>query len=388
MTIPAPFAYGFNGRWLTSTHEHEVFICDGNEDHTVHIVALDAAVAGVRNTVEQILAVDVQGMLRGIDPLTGQTVWTHSVGHPAVALAATETGRWAVVHDGGISWGEGAEAKGQFALPDARFARFDPSGQVLAVAGKNGSFRTVALDGQPGPAKELGFDATGLAHSRVGWWLVSTTRGVFRIPVDGGEPELYLKWGGEHPPMHVACSQNGKLCAFTTEDTAVVLFGVQRDANCGAIVYHGRVPGELEFGPGAWIGIGIGQGDGNKIDLIEGACHRTDPPPDRERNRWMVQLGFDKDEIAEVHGPVGSAPAGGGGSADPRTQWGANAESGGDAPPTAGMLVYAVGLLGITGFLAYTALSDWWDDPFWAWLGVFILGLSGISILVSSMRSS
>ncbi|MCB9715547.1 MAG: hypothetical protein H6712_16890 [Myxococcales bacterium] len=388
MNVPilAPFAYGASGRWLTSSQAHEVFICDGNEDHTVHVIALDGTVTGLRNTDGLVLALDDGGMLYGLDPGTGQRAWVVPVGSGARMLDATETGRWAVVHDGGVSWGEGPQQRGHLSIPEARFARFDPSGQVLAVVDAEGSFRTDALAGSPGPAQALGFAPTGLAHSRLGWWLVSTTRGIFRVPVSGGEPELYLKWGGGSPPEAVACSHNGRLCAFITEGNVVALFGVERDANLGAIVYADRKVGELEFGPQAWLGVGIGLGDGNKIDLLHAhACHRTDPPPDRPRNRWMLQLGYDPAEIAPVFGPPDAAPAP---SADPRTQWGANegTPATGDAPPSAGMHLYAVGLLGIAAFLAYTAVSDWYDDSFMAWLGVGILGVSGLSILLSGLR--
>lgn len=383
MSVSSPFAYGPSGRWLTSTHEHEVFICDGEDDHTVHIVALDAPVVGVRNSPSRVLALDAQGALRGINPQSGETSWTISIGGGAVALASAGTGRWAVVHDGAVAIGTDDTLARQVALPGARFARFDPSGQVLGVVTEDGQLFTITADGPAIAGPTLGFAATGLAHSRLGWWLVSTTRGVFRVPVDGGDPELYLKWGGDDPPMRVACSANGRLCAFTTEDKAVVLFGVETDTNCGAIIYADRTVGELEFGPGGWLGIGLGLGDGNKIDLLSGACHRTDPPDDRTRNRWMVQLGFDSDEIGGVFGTAGKDAAATP-SADARTQWGADtSEAAESGPPSAGMLVYAIGLVAVAGFLTYSAVAGWYDDPMWAWLGAFILGVSGIAILVS-----
>lgn len=387
VSILAPFAYGASGRWLTSTHEHEVFICDGNEEHTVHVIALDSAVVGVRNTDALVLALDAGGTLYGLDPLTGQRSWEVPVGSGPRMLEATSTGRWAVVHDGGVSWGEGPQQRGHLTVPGARFARFDPSGQVLAIVDAEGAFVAAPVEGPVGPATPLGFAPTGLAHSRLGWWLVSTTRGVFRVPTGGGEPQLYLKWGGDSPPVGVVCSTNGRLCAFVTEDKAVVIFGVERDANLGAIVYHDRTPSELEFGPAGWLGVGIGRGDGNKINLLQAhACHRTDPPPDRPRNRWMVQLGYSPEEIIEVFGsPEAPTPAA---SADPRTQWGSgdSVAPTGDAPPTAGMHLYAVGLLGVAAFLAYTAIDHWWDDSFMAWLGAGILGVSGLSILLSGLR--
>ncbi len=386
MPDPAPFAFGYAGRWLTSTHEHEVFICDGQEDHTVHIVPLDTRVTGVRNTTRSVLALDRAGTIYGLDPSTGQRAWQHAIGREGLGLAATEHGRWAVVHAEGVAWGEGAQPLGSVPLADARHAAFDPSGEVLAIVTADGTLTLTPLAGGVPTILALGFAATGLCHSRLGYWLVSTARGVFRVPVDGREPELYLKWGGDDPPTGIVCSGNGRLCAFTTESRVVVLFGVERDLNCGAIIYADREVGELEFGPDAWLGVGIGLGDGNKIDLLRsGACRRTDPPPGRTRNRWMLQLGFDPEEIAEAYGPQGSGPAMPAPSADPRTQWGGNASTGA-APPTSGMLLYAVGILGIAGFLAYSAATGWYDDPFLAWLGAGIFGISGVSILVAGRR--
>lgn len=394
VSSPSPFAYGPAGRWLTTTQDHEVFICDGDDDHTVHVIALDDVVAGVRNTPALVLALDVRGTLYGLDPATGLRAWTLPVAGDGLGLAGTEAGRWAVVHGGGVTWGEGSQRRGELPLAGARFAAFEPSGRVLALVTADGGLCTVEPGGSPTPLRELGYAATGLCWSALGLWLVSTTRGIFRVPAAGGEPELYLKWGGDAPPVGVACSLNGRICAFTSEGRAVVLFGVERDVNLGAIVYLDREPGELEFGPKAWLGIGLGRGDGNKIDLVGGATHRTDPPPDRPINRWMVKLGHDAAEIATEHDRPAPAPAaapapveplpGGITSADPRTQWGGSPASTGSAPPSPGMLYYAVGLLVAAGLLGWSAVAGWYDDPFLAWLGVGILGISGVSILAAS----
>ena len=80
VSTSAPFAYGYSGRWLTSTHDREVFFCDGNEDHTVNIVALAGPVVGVRNTAQAVLALDAEGQLYGIDPGAGVHRWQISVG--------------------------------------------------------------------------------------------------------------------------------------------------------------------------------------------------------------------------------------------------------------------------------------------------------------------
>ncbi len=231
------------------------------------------------------------------------------IGRGANWLAVHASGRWVVAHPGGLVWGSGGAIGGETELPGAAFAIFGPDGNTVGVATSSGEFTTVALGQAPGPRVALGFDGTGIAHSRLGWWLVSTSRGIFRIPVDGGEPLLFLKWGAENPPERVACSANGRLCAFASGPNAVAVFGVEYDVNCGAIVYHGREVGDIEFGPGASLGVGIGLGDGNKFDLLDGGVYRTDPPQGRMRNRWIVQPGVDSAEVTKIFGePGGSAP--------------------------------------------------------------------------------
>lgn len=384
MHRPSPFAYGPSGRWLTTTSGREVFVCDGADEHTVHVIPLDADVAGVRNTGTSILALDADGTLHGLDPATGARAWALSLSGEGQALAATEAGRWAAVHGQRVTWGEGAQRRGEVAVPGARLAAFDPSGRVLAVVTAEGAFHTVALpDGAPSPAQPLGHAATGLAYSHLGWWLVSTTRGVFRIPVAGGEPQLYLKWGGSEPPVGVTCSLDGRLCAFTTEAKAVVLFGVDRDTNLGAIVYLDRTPGELEFGPDAWLGIGLGLGDGNKIGLTGAGTCRTDPPPGRPINRWMVKLGFDPQEIIAARSAPLESPPPVPVASEPVIDW-SGAPSVGTTPPSPGMLLYAVGLLVAAALLGTSAGLGWYDDPFFAWLGTGILAVSGLSILLAT----
>jgi len=45
-----------------------------------------------------------------------------------------------------------------------------------------------------------------------------------------------------------------------------------------------------------------------------------------------------------------------------------------------------MGLLVAAGLLGWTAVAGWYDDPFLAWLGVGILGISGVSIFAASRR--
>ena len=307
MTRAAPFAYGHHGRLLSSSHEDEVFTCGADDEAPLFIHQLGGAVAGIRHTAAGVLALDELGELSLLSVPTGEPKWTTGTGVSPVGLAATDAGRWAVLHQHGALLGQGPQQDGSVDVGELVGGCFDNAGAKLGLVSATGTLTVVnASDGSQPWRVDLGVAANGVAWSALGWWLISTERGVFRWAPGDAEATLYLKWGGDGAPQRVVASADGRLCAFVSEDKYVVVFGVEQDINGGAIVYFERTAGELEFGPGNMLGIGIGLGDGNKIDLLTGDLCRTDPPPGRERNRWMVKIGLDFDDIRRALG-VGQA---------------------------------------------------------------------------------
>jgi hypothetical protein len=289
-----PFAYGYSGRLLTSTEGNEVFCCDGDDEAPYFVHAMDGAVRGVRNVAGGVLAIDEAGtlILLGTE---GEVAWRSELGVAPIALAATESGRWAVVHDRGALYGRGREQEGSIDLPGATSAAFSDDDQ-LALLGEGGRLEICNLRSNRQTSVELGVTCDSVAWSALGWWLVAAEGGVHRIDADGSNPIRFLKWSGGSLSS-ICASKAGGLCAFVTEAKYVVIFGVVRDINCGTIAYVERTAYELEFGPGTLLGIGIGLGDGNKVDLSRTGISRTDPPPDRPRNRWLVKVGHDPAEV-------------------------------------------------------------------------------------------
>lgn len=329
----APFAYGPGGRFLTSTEGNEVFVCAAGDEAPLLVHAMAAPVRGVRHVGEAILALDAAGHLTALTS-AGATSWSLELGVEPTALAAHPGGAWAVVHGAGVVVGKGGAIERRADLPGAIGAAFDDAGGLALLSPDE-----LVLPG--GGRVELPHVANSLAWSARGWWLVATKAGVYRINA-GATPDLYLRWSGEHPATRLAASADGKLCAFGVGAQAVAVFGVERDVNCGAIVYLERTAGELEWGPGSYLGIGIGLGDGNKIDVRTGATSRTDPPADRPRNRWALKVGLD---LAAISGVLGSAGHRSAGTAAAPSSSGGNAR----------LAIVALVVLGLAALLVWLA---------------------------------
>jgi hypothetical protein len=244
-----------------------------------------------------VLACDDFGGLHLLLVPEGRVAWRIDLEERPTALAATESGHWAAVHARGVTHGHGPNIQGLIELPGAVAACFRDE-HTLAVLDESGRLEIHDLRGGARPiVVSLQARCNSLAWSACGWWLVASEKGVHRIDADGQNPLVYLKWSGS-PVSALCASPGGGLCAFVTDEHYVVVFGVVKDINCGAIVYPERVAHELEFGPNDTLGVGLGLGDGNKIHLRQaGGVERTDPPPDRPTNRWLIKLGHDTAEI-------------------------------------------------------------------------------------------
>ena len=107
------------------------------------------------------------------------------------------------------------------------------------------------------------------------------------------------------------------------------------------------------------------------------------PPMVYARARFRAGLGPDpmaEDEGEEVSSSPEPAPASSPYAPQPSLDDDAEVE----LPPGPGMLLYGVTLTAAAALLAYFAMDAGWGFP--AWLGVFILGVSGVSVIVGVAR--
>ncbi|MEZ4240231.1 MAG: hypothetical protein R3F59_29570 [Myxococcota bacterium] len=112
--------------------------------------------------------------------------------------------------------------------------------------------------------------------------------------------------GADTPIDAVCCSANGLIAAARTEDH-VELYELNETRPVGESVLRRRIGG-IAFGPGLLLAIGLDDGDGNVVDLGNGASFRTEPHPCRGRNTWRLE---NKVDLGAVRGAIAKMQAGG-----------------------------------------------------------------------------
>lgn len=290
-----PFALGPAGNLLVSTNGAEVIACLVNSSNASWAVDVGRPIAGVRNSDEAVLVVDDGGLLKRLDPSSGRPLGEVATGRPAIGLAATREGRWAVIHADGITVGQRLQMQGTFDAAGTTHAAFSPEG-TLAVAVGN---ELILLNRELGEQRriDLSDPITGLCGSPGTQWLVTSAQRLEFVSADlsnrtalGNLDDGVLSGG--------VVSPTGKIVAVRVDGNTVHLMGVKQ-GSLGSIRYPARTVGELEFGPHPYLSIGLGLGDGNYLSLLVDSLSRTDPPAGRKSNRWLVAMGLNYAAIRE-----------------------------------------------------------------------------------------
>ncbi len=285
-----PFAYGPVAGLLAATDDCWVCVSGDEEESPLWAFEAAAPVAGVRNTRDGVLAVDANGLLTRLRRADGIVIDRTETGFAASGLAATEDGAWAVLHDKGVCVWRSAGNQFNINVAGAACVALDETCRRLGVATRDGAVH--ALDLYSGARHRLGLKTpiVGLAWSRLGWWYINTPGALYRADADLGIRRKLCDWDAE--AAGCAASPEGWLCAVRLGQDRAALVGASGEA-LGQVTYKKRVVGEIEFGPFPWLGVGIGQGDGNRFSLVEAdQIFRTDPPPGRPRNSWALVPGF------------------------------------------------------------------------------------------------
>jgi hypothetical protein len=303
-----PFAYGAQSSLLVATDAQEVFVCAAGDQNTQWTFATPSPIVGVRTTRDAILVLEASGILTRLQADNGSTLGQIELKAKCHALAATPAGDWAAVTATGVIVGRRDAIVGRIDLPGATHAAWAITDDRLAIAdGKH----VHLYDKSSRVATRAIEDAiTGLAASAIGDWLVTTTHRLllFSHDLSGATGLATLR---DAQLSGGVVSPTGQFVAFRIDHDRVAVLGM-KVGQIGLISYPDREVGELEFGPHPELGIGIGQGDGNLMSLLHNQARRTDPPPDRQRNRWLIGVMMDGKKAAEElkQKPEPVAPAG------------------------------------------------------------------------------
>src|SRR5262249_54244686 len=80
----------------------------------------------------------------------------------------------------------------------------------------------------------------------------------------------------------------GAQLAVQRSDRAIVVYEWPGLSVAMRIEYMDRVVRGIAFGSNDWLGIGPDHGDGNQIDVVTSATHRTDTRPGRQHRSWRL----------------------------------------------------------------------------------------------------
>jgi len=308
-----PFAYGHDGALLVSSDGPELLVCAGPDEGPMWLRTAKATIVGVGTTEKAVVTVDEKGTLLACERDTGEVIRELDLGIEPHSLCSSRAGVVAVVGPGAVVLVAADGATSRLEIAGAAAAALDPEGKRIGVGTEQGEFHVFDV----ATAKPLGMGRSsspfkGVSWNVCGFFIATTGEGVVKVTADGGKIEHLINTD-DLSLSSVSCSEDGSLCALRVGTTKACVFDLL-DYQFQGVAQYERTVGQVDFGPGGWLGIGLDLGDGNKIDVLSNAVCRTDPHPGRKRNSWVLLADFKTEQIQRVmdrvlHGtPVAAGP--------------------------------------------------------------------------------
>jgi len=293
----AHFAYDRSGSVIVSTDGAEVLVYAGEDERPLWHRRLDAVVASVATTPGEVLAL-AGGKLHRFEAMGGAPLGAVDVGGTASALAVARDGSAAVLLADGVQWVAGGRAGARVPVARASAIAIADDGASVAVGGADGKVQLLGRSGAVEASASAGGEVRSIAWNVLGGWLVAAGDVVLSLDARLRNPVSLLR---APSAAMLAVSADGGLLACRTGAGAVQVHTLPQPSRVARVEYaeQSMAVGGLAFGPDVWLGVGLDRGDANKINLVTGACHRTDPHPGRARNQWNVLLDVDKERVKE-----------------------------------------------------------------------------------------
>ena len=238
-----------------------------------------------------IIAVDAAGALHTIDPAAGQATSKHGPFGKPLAFAVGIAGAGSVVAlstaDRLHLWRGGAHTE----IPGrASAVAISNDGATLAIGAADGSLRFLSITGSSNPVETfcavVHGGVTDLVQHPGGTWIVSGKSGI--VTVTGEGPQRLANMPADIG--RVRLDGRGRRLAAQLGERTVAVYGWPSLDLLTRIEYVERTVTGLAFGPEDWLGLGLDHGDGNKIDILTGATHRTDTHPGRTHRSWLLSV--------------------------------------------------------------------------------------------------
>ncbi len=298
----SPFAYGPKSKTLVTTDGADLLVHDSDTEGPTWMRSMSAPIVGAANAGDRVIALAANGELAVLSGDEGAEIAKTSLDLLASGLAASKS-KLAVLGGASVEIvGMEGERRASVDLAEPMSAAFDASGERLAIGTVDGDIAIArASDGVITGQVRAAAKVTGLAyHERAKVFLASVGHTLTKVtPKDDGvdlEPIMTsdkLDWSA------LAISEEGSVLAARVGDHRVVLLSLHDYKLVGQITFEREV-GALEFGADNFLGVALDRGDGNKVNLLTGAVHRTDPHDGRVRNSWILIPDIKTDLVAKA----------------------------------------------------------------------------------------
>jgi hypothetical protein len=296
--VAARFAYDKSGSILACADGAEVLVYDGSDERPLWRAAAPSRVVAVATTPGEVLALDDGGRLSRFAAENGGALGAALDLGPGAArdLAVARDGTAvALVGDRADVVAHGARAR-SIAAPGGRAVALTDDGARVGILVDGALVIADVASGAERARVSLDGAASAVAWCVRGFFVVAAGARVLRVPVEGGEASTLVDAGGR--VRQVAASADGGILALLGEDDVKIALLPSKEL-VGRFGYE-RPLEAVAFGPDVWLGVGLDRGDANRINLVSGACHRTDPHEGRARTTWTLSITLDTEKVRQA----------------------------------------------------------------------------------------
>ncbi len=270
-------------------------------------VMLSSPITGVGGSGERVFAVDADGRLREMNALDGNVLEETDLPGAVRGLVVEQaSGSWAALLDGKVVVRPAGGAEREIPFDGVQQVALGPKGASLGMGSRTGAFYAVdTASGVAWGTVELGAELDAIAWCNLGFWLVAAGPALHKVAPDGRSILGATPLTGRVTAL--AVSPDGMLAAWSLDDRAVVVSELKGGERLGAVMFRARQVGGVCFAEPGVLGIGLDDGDANRLDLLSNTLTRTGQHRGRAFAQWAVKLDL---EPGRVRGALVRAQAG------------------------------------------------------------------------------
>ncbi|TNE85931.1 MAG: hypothetical protein EP330_23630 [Deltaproteobacteria bacterium] len=296
----APYSFDRSGSIQVCLDGPEVLVYSG-EGVPMWKSFLQGIAVAVHAGGQLVVTLDSDGRLVSFMAHDGTQIVDTNLGVQPVSMCGARDGRVAVIatdcvllvsrdgesyrleHAGGVAASFGGQGETQLAVVDAQ-------GMITVFD---------VTTGQVAQQLSLGQPLVDVAWSGLGRWVALSNGQLFQVALGAAQGEqpaalqvlraMLLAPG----TRQVEVADDGVVAAVLVGDRQVWAVELWTDQRGGVIELH-RDIGDVAFGVGGMLGIGLEEGDANRVNLTVGGSWRTNPGFGRGNSSWACNVQVDQ----------------------------------------------------------------------------------------------